>query len=1836
MGGALSRDGEIKINAFAGGGSVQVLVPFRQLGVGVPELSLATRPRDISTLSSAGGDILVDVGLLGVRRVACRATTNPGTFLSLGSSSGVGGDGVLTITLTENTTNASRTGVVTLTPTGGVGTAVDAVLRITQFPPVPSLSVVTAEALSPPLAHDASGTITATVTLGGTATGWAATKMGDDSDEFITSFLPATGDGSTNNTLSIVYTANTTSNRDRTARIRLVATGGVGTPEDTVLTITQLSLPQTLTLTPVSSVAADYSETVSAGASPSDVITWTAAITQNPGSFITLRTSSGSSATVGGDVLTYAVAANTGATREGVIRTTFASTIRGGTILIVDLGVTQLANTLAITDVSLQNVVAGSSVVFDPSADNLAAGTTGSVVATITLGSDVTGWTATKEGDTGDAFITTFTATGGTTTPLVIAYSVNTGVLRSATINITPTGSSGAGIAYPLTITQSGAAPTIAISTTSSPLLTDLAMIPADPGGATGIIEVTIDLGGGATTWRIGRAGGARSTFIKSFTPKSGDRTNNILTIVYNRNTGVQRLADFAISTNGTPSAAKGLRLIQLAAPPTVTGVTTTNTVASNTVDYFHFTEKLPVDATGTITATIALGSTATGWTAAKDGDVGNTFITSFTGSGSGSTSMVISYSANTGGTERSATINITPTGASSTTGAVFALALTQLGTPSSITGITATNTVGSGSPVSFDPSAQDLAADATGTLSVTIALGGAATGWRAAKEGDVSNAFITDFTASGGSSTLLEIAYSANTGVTERSVKINLTPTDAVGDAGPVFSFTITQLFGGDHTLSSSPTFTPALVSGNLTAAGGGISIAFTLSSGATGWEATENLDYVSLTPSSGDGSTPVVVTYDANGTFDAREVEITVKTTGTTGISVTEDISYTQEGAQGIEVVTDPNLNTGLPASGGTIDVDVTFLGSTAGWSAEIRTNPATFLSLNNASGVEGTDVLEISYAANTTASSRTGIVRLTPTGGTGVATPVNIRVRQAAAALHTLVETPTYTPVLVGGNLTAAGGGISIALALGGGATGWEAVEALAYVSLTPSSGNASTPVVVTYEANGTFDARDVVIMITTTGTTGVSITEALTFRQEGSQGITVVTDPAVVLNLSTDAGSIDVDVSLLGSATGWSAAITDDTADFLTLGGTSGVAGTDVLTITYEENTDLALRTATVTLTATGGTGTAQDTLLTISQLGTGPNVVVSAPTGEDLLALPAAGGMIAAEVTLTGGATGWTAAPEAANPDNFLSLGAKDAASDPKTQTIAYAVNAGVARRGTVTFMTSGGGAAVARPINFRQLGAAPTIDVSTGVSDITMIPSSPTGGGATATITATITLAGGAEGFTVAKSGDDTDAFIESFTPKNGDRTNKTLTITYKENTGVERSATLTLTTTGGTGGPATANLVLTQLGAAPTLSVSTSPSDLTMIPANPGSSTGTITATITLGGGAEGFTVAKSGDDSDAFIESFTPASGDRTNKTLTITYKENTGVGRSATLTLTTTGGTGTAATEDLLLTQLGAAPTITVGSVTDADDTLITPTGTNYAVSSSAQTLTVPITLTGTAVNLDYSPKTGTFLTSVTEQSSPLRYEIVFGANTGAERSVTLTFEGLDGSDASFTPAVTTEITITQLGAAGAGLSVTGVTTTNTVGSASAVNFDPATEKLAAASAGTITATITLGGGATGWEAAKDGDTGNAFITSFTDNSGTSTVLEIAYSANTTAVERSATINITPTGAGSATGPVFALVLTQLGAVVLRVPDLLSSFRLYPNPANSSFVVETEFSDARISIQHVHGGELLRVSVQRGRNEVDIRHLPAGVYVVTLTTSQGSTSTRLIKAE
>ena len=74
---------------------------------------------------------------------------------------------------------------------------------------------------------------------------------------------------------------------------------------------------------------------------------------------------------------------------------------------------------------------------------------------------------------------------------------------------------------------------------------------------------------------------------------------------------------------------------------------------------------------------------------------------------------------------------------------------------------------------------------------------------------------------------------------------------------------------------------------------------------------------------------------------------------------------------------------------------------------------------------SGVEGDDVLTITYGENTTASLRTGTVTLRATGGTGASGSVVLSITQAGGAEHTFMPMPTFTPLPIGGTLTAAGG-------------------------------------------------------------------------------------------------------------------------------------------------------------------------------------------------------------------------------------------------------------------------------------------------------------------------------------------------------------------------------------------------------------------------------------------------------------------------------------------------------------------------------------------------------------------------------------------------------------------------------------------------------------------------------------------------------------------------------------------------------------------------------------------------------------------------------------------
>ncbi len=72
---------------------------------------------------------------------------------------------------------------------------------------------------------------------------------------------------------------------------------------------------------------------------------------------------------------------------------------------------------------------------------------------------------------------------------------------------------------------------------------------------------------------------------------------------------------------------------------------------------------------------------------------------------------------------------------------------------------------------------------------------------------------------------------------------------------------------------------------------------------------------------------------------------------------------------------------------------------------------------------------------------------------------------------------------------------------------------------------------------------------------------------------------------------------------------------------------------------------------------------------------------------------------------------------------------------------------------------------------------------------------------------------------------------------------------------------------------------------------------------------------------------------------------------------------------------------------------------------------------------------------------------------------------------------------------------------------------------------------------------------------------------------------------------------------------------------------------SLSIYPNPAYGTTFVQVysdNYQDARLQVSSLNGGAVIsrNVNLEQGPNTllVDIHHLPAGMYVVQLTTAQG----------
>ena len=1680
----IERSATITITTVGGTGiAASKTVTITQAGA-LPTLSLNSSDTTLAYNETGDINIMFNVGggATGWNAVSSES------FITVTPASGVSGKNItVTATPTINM-GIERSATITITTVGGTGIAASKTVTITQAGALPTLILNSSDTT---LAYNETGDINIMFNVGGGATGWNAVS----SESFIT-VTPANGVSGQN--IMVIATPTINMGVERSATITITTVGGTGIAASKTVTITQAGALPTLSLNSSDTTLA-YNETgdinimfnVGGGATG-----WNAVSSE---SFITVTPANGVS---GQNITVIATPTiNMGVERSATI--TFTTTGGTGTAITSTVTITQAG---ALPTLSLNS--SNTTIAYDE---------TDSIDIMFDVGGGATGWNAVSS----ESFITVTPASGVSGKNIMVSaiLTINMGVERSATITFTTTGGTGTAITSTVTITQAGALPTLSLNSSDTTLAYD----------ETGDINIMFDVGGGATGWNA-----VSSESFITVTPANGVSGQNItVTATPTINMGVERSATITFTTTGGTGTAitSTVTITQAGALPTLSLNSNDTTLAYNETD--------------SINIMFDVGGGATGWNAVSS----ESFITVTPANGvSGQNIMVRATPTINMGIERSATITITTVGgtgiaASKTVTITQAGALPTLSLNSSNTTITYDETdsidimfdVGGGATgwnavssesfitvtpasgvsgqnitvtatptinmgiersatitftttggtgiaasktvtitqagalptLSLNSSDTTLAYNETGDIDIMFNVGGGATGWNAVS----SESFITVTPANGvsGQNITVIATPTINMGV-ERSATITFTTTGGTGTA-ITSTVTITQA-GALPTLS--------LNSSNTTIAydeTDSIDIMFDVGGGATGWNAVSSESFITVTPANGVSGQNITVT--ATPTINMgieRSATITITTVGGTGIAASKTVTITQAGA--LPTLSLNSSDTTL-AYNETGDINIMFNvgGGATGWNA---VSSESFITVTPASGVSGQNIMVTATPTINMGVERSATITFTTTGGTGTAITSTVTITQETAP-HMLILNSSDTTIAHD-----ATGDINIMFNVGGGATGWNAVSSESFITVTPASGVSGKNIMVTATPTTNMGVeRSATITFTTTGGTGTAITSTVTITQETAPHMLILNSSNTTIAYD-ETDSIDIMFDLGGGATGWNAVSSES---FITVTPASGVSGKNIMVRATPTINMGVERSATITFTTTGGTGTAITSTVTITQAGALPTLILN--SSDTTLAYNETDS-IDIMFNVGGGATGWNAV----SSESFITVTPASGVSGQNiTVTATPTINMGVERSATITFTTTGGtGTAITSTVTITQETAPHMLILNS--SDTTLAYNE------TGDINIMFNVGGGATGWNAVSS----ESFI-TVTPASGvSGKNIMVSAILTINMGVERSATITFTTTGGTGTAITSTVTITQETAPHMLILNSSNTTIAY------DETDSIDIMFDVGGGATGWNAVSS----ESFI-TVTPASGvSGKNITVTATPTINMGIERSATITITTVGGTGIAASKTVTITQAGALPTLSLNS---SDTTLAYNETGDINIMFNVEGGATGWNAVSSESFITVTPASGVSGKNIMVRATPT-------INMGVERSATITFTTTGGTGT----AITSTVTITQ----------------ETAPHMLILNSSNTT--IAYDETDSIDIMFDVGGGATGWNAVSS----ESFITVTPASgvSGQNIVVKAIPTANTTIEPRTATITLRTTGHEGVPSNV-SLTITQKNA-------------------------------------------------------------------------------------
>ncbi len=584
----------------------------------------------------------------------------------------------------------------------------------------------------------------------------------------------------------------------------------------------------------------------------------------------------------------------------------------------------------------------------------------------------------------------------------------------------------------------------------------------------------------------------------------------------------------------------------------------------------------------------------------------------------------------------------------------------------------------------------------------------------------------------------------------------------------------------------AATPVLTVDPSSRNVDALAG--TVTFTVTSNIN-WTFSETADWITGTKTN---NTTLTIDYSENPEVTSRSVIITLSGPGVSDQSV----SVTQAGATPVLSVVPSSANVssaaGIESFTVTSNIDWN-VSENSSWLTATKTNSTT---------------LTVIYDENISVDPRSAVITLS---GTGVADQI-VTINQAGA-------TPVLSVTPASQNVTSAAGSTTFTVNSN---QNWSFVENSDWFSATQTN---NTTLTITYNENLSVDQRSAIITIS-----GANVTDQIaTVVQEGADPVLTVTP--LSQDVSASAGSFNFTVS---SNINWSF---NENAGWLTATKTNNTT----LTVTYDENTVVATRTANITFSGPG----VSDQTVSLSQEAATP--VLSVEPASQTVGSPSG------SLTFTVSSNVNWSISETATWFNAVK-------TNDQTITVNYDENTEVSSR-SEDIVVSGPGVA-SQTVNLNQQGANPELSVT---------PASRT-----------VTSAGGTTNFTVSSN-------VSWTATENADwltvtKTNEqTLTVNYNENITVNsRSATITISGPGIT----SQDVLVTQEGATPVLTVTPTSRSVN---ASSGAVTYSVTSNVdwSVSENSDWLTATKTN------------------NSTLTVSYNENITVDpRTASITLSGAG--------------------------------------------------------------------------------------------------------------------------------------------------------------------------------------------------------------------------------------------------------------------------------------------------------------------------------------------